>query len=274
MSYVKGVDVSSFQSPGYSTAGLGFAFVKATQGQSYTNPEMTAEIATAEKAKLVVGLYHFMQPGDSVTAQLAYFKSHAPVKPGYLIVVDWEGLNGAWPSNADKDALIKGLKAAYPHNRVGLYTNKDGWIHHDSTSYCGDFLWIATVGDTPGNPSIQHPWTFHQYGESKGTDLDVANFQTVTALKTWAGYPASAPAPVPPTVQPQAYKDVMLADVFPVPEGHDGGGNAFWTVQTLLGSAYAQIDHLTKTVETMAQQIADIHAHVFPPTETADPNAK
>lgn len=257
MSYVKGVDVSSFQDPGYSTAGLGFAFVKATQGQNYTNPDMVGEIATAERAKLVVGLYHFMQPGDSVSAQLNYFKSHAPVKPGYLIVVDWESLNGAWPSNADKDALIKGLKAAYPNNRVGLYTNKDGWLNHDHTSYCGDFLWIATVGDTPGNPSIRHPWTFHQYGTSRGTDLDVANFQTITALKAWAKYPTTVP-PTGPTVPPQAYKDVFLSDVFPVPDGHDGGGNAYWTVQTVLRSLFAQVDNLTKLV-------TEIHGEVFPP---------
>lgn len=265
MSYVKGVDVSSFQNPGYSTAGLGFAFVKATQGQSYTNPEMAGEIATAERAKLVVGLYHFMQPGDSVSAQLNYFKSHAPVKPGYLIVVDWESLNGAWPSNADKDALIKGLKAAYPKNRVGLYTNKDGWLNHDHTSYCGDFLWIATVGDTPGNPSIQHPWTFHQYGESKGTDLDLANFQTITALKAWAGYPATVPTT--PTVAPQAYRDVMLSDVLPVPSGHDGGGNAYWTLQTLVESLYAQVDNLTKLV-------TEIHGEVFPPGAENPPAAQ
>lgn len=248
MSYVKGVDVSSFQDPGYSTAGLGFAFVKATQGQSYTNPDMVGEIATAERAKLVVGLYHFMQPGDNVESQVNYFKSHAPVKPGYLIVVDWEGLNGAWPSNADKDALIKGLKAAYPHNRVGLYTNKDGWLQHDHTSYCGDFLWIANPTTTPGNTGIQHPWTFHQYGESRGVDLDVANFQTVDALKAWAGYPATVPPTV--TARTQAYKDVLLNDVFPLPAGHvDGDGNNALTLEVVLKEMYAMVK--------------DIHDHVF-----------
>lgn len=246
MSYVKGVDVSSYQNPGYDTTGLGFAFVKATQGQSYVNPDMAGEIATAEKAKLVVGLYLFMQPGDSVTAQLNYFKTHAPVKPGYLIAVDWEGLNGAWASNADKDALIKGLKAAYPHNRVGLYTNRDGWLSQDHTGYCGDYLWIADPGASA--PRIQHPWTFWQTGTNKGEDLDVANFQTVDALKAWAGYPASVPPTV--TARTQAYKDVMLNDVFPLPAGHaDADGNNALTLQTALSEMYAMIQQ--------------IHDHVF-----------
>lgn len=213
MTYVKGVDVASYQDGTYPTKGLSFAFVKATQGLNYTNPDMVAQIATAEKAKLVVGVYHFMQPGDSVSAQISYFKSRNIVKPGYLIAVDWEGLNGHWASGADKDAFIKALKAAYPKNRVGLYTNVDGWHHHDTTSYCGDFLWIADI-TTAGHPRIQHAWTFHQYGQSGGIDADVANFQSLDDLKKWAGYPTT----IPPTTTPRTpeYVALMLNDVFPI----------------------------------------------------------
>lgn len=222
MSYVKGIDVASYQDDQYPTKGLGFVFVKATQGVNYTNPDMAKQIAAAEKAKLVVGVYHFLQPGDSVSAQVNYFKSRNVVKPGYLVAVDWESLAGAWASNTDKDAFIKALKAAYPKNRVGLYTNKDGWFNHDHTSYCGDFLWIASPTTTPGNVGIQHAWTFHQYGTTTvknpdGTtkyhlDQDVANFQTIDALKKWAGYPAT----VPPVTRTAEYVALMLNDVFPV----------------------------------------------------------
>lgn len=257
MSYVKGSDVSDYQDGSYPTKGLGFAFVKATQGVSYTNKDMPAQIATAEKAKLVVGVYHFMQPGDSVSAQVAYFKSRGVVKPGYLIAVDWEGLNGAWPSNADKDALIKGLKAAYPKNRVGLYTNRDGWLTHDHTSYCGDFLWIADI-TTAGKPRIQHDWTFHQYGEVGKIDADVANFQDQTSLKNWAGIP-SATTPTP-TARTAEYTALMMNDVFPTSGDHITLQEFFTELSVTVHENNDMLKQIIDHINTPAPSAADIEA--------------
>lgn len=253
MTYVNGVDVASYQPNDFPTKGIAFAFVKVSQGTGYTNPKCDAQIADAIKGQCVVGLYHFLQPGDSVANQVAYFKSRDKVKPGYIVAVDWESLNGAWTSSADKDAFIKALKAAYPHNRVGLYTNVDGWTHHDTSSYCGDFLWIADI-TIPGKPRIRHSWTFHQYGQNAEGDLDVGNFQSQAELKVWAGYPATIPPTV--TAVPQAYRDVMLADVFPLPAGHaDADGNGAWSLQTVIGQLYSNVETLTKTVEDLAAKL-------------------
>ncbi|HEY6020150.1 MAG TPA: GH25 family lysozyme, partial [Candidatus Paceibacterota bacterium] len=209
---------------------------------------------------------------DSVSAQVSYFKSRDKVKPGYVIAVDWESLNGAWSSCADKDAFIKALKAAYPKNRVGLYTNLDGWKHHDTTSYCGDFLWIADVdtvrGRIPSNgdsPDIQHPWTFWQYGQQNGIDANVGNFSTQTALKAWAGYPVVSQ---PSVVVPQAYRDVMLSDVFPLPVGHtDADGNNAWSLQTTLEAIFPMIEETHSLVK-------EIHDRLSPTAVTENPSAK
>lgn len=185
--YLKGSDVASpYQDANYPVEGQSFVWVKATQGNSYTNPQMSAQLKHGTDNGLCVGVYHFMDPNVSVGQQLAWFEKHAIVKPGYGIAVDWEALHGQWPSNQAKDDMVRGLKGLYPRNKVVLYTNKDGWLNHDKTNYVGDGLWIADPG-TPGNVSIQHPWVFHQYGIRSNVDQDVANFGDMHSLKVWFG---------------------------------------------------------------------------------------
>lgn len=206
--YLKGIDVAyPYQNATYKTDGFSFVFVKATQGKGYVNPEQSAMLDRGTHAGLVPGVYHFMEPADSVLSQVAWFRTHAIVKSGYMIAVDWEKINGVWPSNADKDELIKALKTVYPGHKVGLYTNLDGWLNHDHTNYCGDFLWIADPGVTPGQPHVKHKWDFHQFGIVSNVDQDVSRFTDLAALKTWAGY-GSAPVPVetPPKAVDTSFK--------------------------------------------------------------------
>lgn len=260
---VNGLDVAAYQPKTFSTAGKGFIFVKATEGTGYTNPDYAAQLSTSRKGHCVTGHYLFLHPGN-VAAQVNYFVTRADIRKGEVIAVDWESENGAWPSNADKDLCIKTLKGKYPGNRVGLYTNVDGWKTHDHTSYCGDFLWIADPGQKA--PRIQHPWTFWQTGYTKidgvQFDADVANFATLDELKTWAGFPATVPDT--PTTRPQAYKDVVLSDVVPVPAGHDGGGNQFWTLQTLLLSMYAQVQENNDMLKRIIAEIEADHSPEVP----------
>lgn len=76
---LRGIDVSAYQSSTYSTEGLSFVFIKATEGRSYTNPKLSAQTKDARDAGLVVGFYHFLWPGN-LTAQAEYFVKHAPEK--------------------------------------------------------------------------------------------------------------------------------------------------------------------------------------------------
>lgn len=205
---IQGIDVSSYQAETFTTSGLDFVFVKATEGTSYINPKQGKQAATARTAGLVLGFYHFLHPGN-IAAQAAYFVDRCASVEGDLLVCDWETTgSGEHPSNADKDAFLREVKRLRPGHKVGLYCNTDYWLHRDGTSNCGDFLWIADPQPAPGKPRIKHPWTFHQYSISGGVDRNVANFATRAALRTWAGGKAPAPqAPAPhapaPTVPPK-----------------------------------------------------------------------
>ncbi|MEG8277916.1 glycoside hydrolase family 25 protein [Streptomyces sp. AHA2] len=181
---LRGIDVSAYQSSSYSTDGLSFVFVKATEGRSYVNPKLAAQTKRARDAGLVVGFYHFLWPGN-LTGQAEYFVGEAPDRPGDILAVDWERTgDGTRASNAEKDRFLRKVKQLRPDNRVVLYCNRDFWLNVDTTSYAGDGLWIADYVSA-GKPRIKAKWRFHQYTDDP-LDKNVAAFESRAALHNWA----------------------------------------------------------------------------------------
>lgn len=183
---IRGIDVASYQADRPAMRGYSFVWVKATEGTGYVNPRMAKQAEAARAAGAVVGFYHFLHPGDT-HAQVAHFLSATPEQPGDMFACDWETPPSGVPATcAEKDQFIGTLKSAtrVPH-RTLLYCNRDFWLNRDTTSECGDGLWIADP-TTAGHPRVQHQWAFHQYSVSGGTDQNVGRFSSLSALKTWA----------------------------------------------------------------------------------------
>ncbi|MFM9366643.1 glycoside hydrolase family 25 protein [Streptomyces sp. Da 82-17] len=180
---IRGIDVSSYQSD-FSTEGVDFVIIKATEGRSYVNPRMNAQADKARDAGCVVGFYHFLWPGN-IKAQAEYFVSKAAERKGDILACDWERTGeGTYASNAQKDEFIREVKRLRPSNRVSLYCNRDFWLNVDRTSYAGDALWIADYV-TAGKPRIKAKWRIHQY-TSTPLDKNVADFSSRAAMKDWA----------------------------------------------------------------------------------------
>ncbi|KAG8709352.1 hypothetical protein FRC09_000723 [Ceratobasidium sp. 395] len=77
----QGIDVSGYQPDvNWQTVkanGVEFAYIKATEGTTYTNPEFASQYNGAYDAGLIRGAYHFAQPADSTgAAQANYFLEH------------------------------------------------------------------------------------------------------------------------------------------------------------------------------------------------------
>lgn len=182
---LQGIDVSEHQSS-FSTEGLSFVFVKATEGRTYINPKQIAQAKQARDAGCVVGFYHFLWPGN-IAAQAAYFVEQCASHEVDLLAADWEWTHSRTrASNAEKDSFIREVKRLRPRHRVLLYCNRDFWLHHDTTSYAGDGLWIADY-TSMAKPRIKADWTFHQYSDSDGKlDRNVADFKSAAALREWA----------------------------------------------------------------------------------------
>jgi hypothetical protein len=190
---VNGIDVSAYQNSTYSTAGLGFVIVKATEGTSYVNPAHAAQIQHGRDAHLVPGHYHFVRPGD-MKAQADFFLQHAAPGPGDVLAFDWEDKA---VSGGDKDVWLKYVQAKAPTHRVLLYCDLDFWTNRDHTGFTADGLWIADPSSPAGHPAVKHAWVMHQYSSSGGIDHNVAAFADTAALRTWAakGTPAVQPHP-------------------------------------------------------------------------------
>jgi lysozyme len=201
-SYVQGIDMSHYQgdvnwSMVYG-AGYRFAFVKATGGVSFTDPNFTANIEQASEAGLIVGAYHFAYPeyNDAVSEAL-HFLSVAGnyVKTGYLRpVLDLEDdpKEDSYPYRMGKENLtnwirtwmntVKNETGIEPIIYTGWYARVGGYLNDSIAQYD---LWIA---DWTYNPTISpdtgiwDSWDFWQYsnkgaipGIAGDVDLDLFN---------------------------------------------------------------------------------------------------
>ncbi|MER6534672.1 GH25 family lysozyme [Streptomyces sp900105755] len=244
---IHGVDVSGYQSATYSTSGIDFVFVKATEGLSYTNPFLTAQTKRGRDAGLVVGFYHYPHMANDPKAEADYFLSKAPIRAGDVIVFDWEGYDSANKGVAKsrqvayRDAWLKYVKGKLPTHRVGMYCNTDYWLNVDTSGNCGDFLWIATGGLPAGQPGIKHAWTFHQYSTAGGIDHDVAAFTDRAALAAWAhGTPQEDP--MAGITKQDIYDAVWATDAIAAPPDQpDIKTNPTWQPQSFLKDLDARV---------------------------------
>ncbi|MFE2578853.1 GH25 family lysozyme [Streptomyces sp. NPDC059378] len=198
---LKAIDISSLQiHPDMD--GVNVVLIKASEGRTYANPRRYAQEKAARDGGRQVGWYHFLWPGN-IQAQAEWFVRCADPQPGDVLACDWETTTSRTAATcAEKDAFLAAVKKLRPRLRIILYCNLDFWKRHDTTSQCGDGLWIADPGAVAGKPRVKHPWVIHQYGIRGGQDVDVCNFASVQAWKDWAGVPKTPTPYVPPAFPP------------------------------------------------------------------------
>lgn len=184
---VAGMDVSGYQgNVAWSTAyanGARFAYVKATEGTSYTNPYFSQQYNGSYGAGMIRGAYHFAHPDSSSgTTQADYFVAHGG---------GWSGDGKTLPPALDIEynpsgATCYGLSAAsmvswiracsnevhaktrkYPM----IYTTYDWWsacTGNSSAFASTNPFWIARYSSTPPTslPSGTGYWTMWQNADS------------------------------------------------------------------------------------------------------------
>ena len=189
---VAGIDVSGHQAnvdwASYWNQGIRFAYVKATESTTYTNPYFGQQYNGSYGVGMIRGAYHFATPDTaSGAAQANYFVDH-----GGGWSADGKTLPGALdmeynPYGATCYGLSKSAMTAWIRDFSDTYharTNKYPTIYSSTSwwSQCvdGDFsgtnpLWVAryssTVGALPYNWGV---YTFWQYSSSP-IDQDTFN---------------------------------------------------------------------------------------------------
>ncbi len=209
--YEQGVDVASWQHPGgaaidwsqVAASGVGFAGVKATEGNYYKNPYALTDLAAAQAAGLSVVAYAFAIPNGDGTAGSSSPVAQADYLVQYLgaasrsvpLMLDMEynpygatcyGLSTTamvnWISKFDSE--IKAKTGQLPI----IYTPRSWWntCTGNSTGFGHTPLWVPDYSSSasPALPAGWATWASWQYtstGTVAGipdpghTDLDQAN---------------------------------------------------------------------------------------------------
>ncbi|MGI5441427.1 glycoside hydrolase family 25 protein [Streptomyces shenzhenensis] len=139
MATCRGMDVSAYQGTqnwaAHKSDGIVFAFAKASEGQHSRDAKFAGHITGIAKAGLVPGAYHFAWPNQDVAQEAANYigavKAYA--KKGFTHWLDLEryadGRNYSGRSAAQikawATAWIAAVQAAFPGQRVGVYTSGD-----------------------------------------------------------------------------------------------------------------------------------------------------
>ncbi|KQV12391.1 MULTISPECIES: lysozyme [unclassified Kitasatospora] len=187
----KGMDVSGWQgNVNWSTAaanGARFAYVKATEGTTYTNPYFTQQYNGSYNAGLIRGAYHFALPNTSTgAAQATWFVNHGggwsadgkTLPPALDIEYNPYGATCYGLSQSAMVSWIRDFSNTV-HTRTGrypaIYTTTNWWVSctgNNSSFGATNPLWIAryasTVGTLPAGWSYQTIWQYADSGVLPG----------------------------------------------------------------------------------------------------------
>lgn len=189
-SQVAGIDVSGYQGNvdwakwwGY---GNRFAYVKATEGTTYTNPSFAQQYNGSYSHGFIRGSYHFARPSSSGgKTQADYFVNHGggwsgdgKTLPGVLDI-EYNPYSGGTCYGLSASSMVSWIAAftAEYKARTGrdavIYSTTDWWktCTGNTTRFSStNPLWIAryasTVGTLPGS------WGYWTFWQNTDTPLD------------------------------------------------------------------------------------------------------
>lgn len=170
---VRGVDVSSYQGEidweVLAAQDIQFAFIKATEGSSFTDPYFAHNFAAARQTDLRVGAYHFFSYDSAGKTQAENFIAAVPAVDGMLPpVVDVEYYGDYEKTPPDKAAVQTQLNDMLPRleEHYGckpiLYATEKSYQQFLAGAYTDYDLWIRSI---VGEPTLtdKRKWTFWQY---------------------------------------------------------------------------------------------------------------
>lgn len=186
-SSVEGLDVSAWDGTvdwaGMWADGKRFAWVKATEATSYTNPQFTAQYNGSYKQGLIRGAYHFAIPSSSSgAAQAEYFSDHGggwsgdgKTLPGALDM-EYNPYSGGTCYGLSRAAMTSWIKefSDYYKSRWSkypiIYTSTSWWNQCVDSAAFGSTnpLWVArytsSAGELPAGWSHHTVWQYSADG--------------------------------------------------------------------------------------------------------------
>jgi len=187
---VAGIDVSHFQREidwaAVAASGIGFGFIKATEGVGTLDRQFHANWAAAKDAGLLRGAYHFFHPTSPAAAQADWFlRTVGRLEPGDLPpALDLE-VPGAWAGIAASDranlvlAWLETVEQRFGVTPIVYLSPAFAIEVLDSAPALARFpIWFAhhTHAEAPHIAAPWESWNFWQYsgnGQAAGVTLPV-----------------------------------------------------------------------------------------------------
>lgn len=172
---IHGIDVSRYQKTIHwpavkemevSKIKIGFAFMKATEGEGRIDPQFRRNWLHAHKAHIPRGAYHFFIASRNAKRQAQNFIRTVQLKKGDLPpVLDVETLNGTG-KEALQQKVKEWLTIVENHYQVKpiIYTNASFYKNYLSSAFDEYPLWVAHYLQKK-EPRIQRDWVFWQHSE-------------------------------------------------------------------------------------------------------------
>jgi len=173
---IHGIDVSRYQqriswetvqAMRVNEIKLGFAFIKATEGNGNVDPYFKRNWKRAKESGITRGAYHFFIASKDGTTQAKNFMKKVELETGDLPpVLDVEKTNGASVSVIRREVkeFLDIMEMSYAVKPI-IYTNVDFYNHY-LKDYFDDYpLWVAHYLQ-PHKPRIKRNWTFWQHSEA------------------------------------------------------------------------------------------------------------
>ena len=226
---VRGIDVSYYESSinwaAAKAGGIGFAFIRVSDGLGFHDPKFASYWAAARSAGIIRGAYQFFRPNQDPIAQADLLI--AAIGGTYQVgdlppTIDVEATGGLGPSAVAAKVVqwvahVKARLGVDPIIYTGMYFWRDqvGGL----TAYATNALWVAQY--TSQCPDLPAPWTRWTFWQSSGTGsapgvsgrVDTNFFNgTLADLQAYAGGAPVTPPPPPPTSCTSATLDRDVAD--------------------------------------------------------------
>ena len=172
---LNGIDVSNYQGNvnwvSVKNAGYSFAFAKATEGTTYTDPYFAHNWYYMQQANIIRGAYHYGHPGSDPIAQARFFVTQVGNRSGAMqLVLDLETTDGrtpaqVWAWTQSFMAEIQRLTGKPGIIYTGYYFWRDSVGNPNNNLNCP--LWIANYGvSSPLVPTAWSTWSFWQYSDT------------------------------------------------------------------------------------------------------------
>ncbi len=184
---VNGIDVSHFQGtvnwPAVKAAGMAFAFAKASDGNTYVDPQFKTNWQGMKAAGLLRGAYHFYESNDDpVTQAQNFIKAVGSLSPGDLPpVLDIEVFKGAYGSAtlaANVQTWLNTVQQALGRTPM-IYTGPSFWNSNMNNQFSHYPLWVAQYGASQHTvPNGWSTWNFWQFSENGQVNGVTGNVDT------------------------------------------------------------------------------------------------